>query len=108
VVNATPLPLCPHERDTLPIVQEAEWDTGSVWTGAENLAHTGFRSLDRPAGSESLYRLIYPGCAVLFMAHSFKFCLSLQMSEINLMKAGGMFIYDTKRMLLKAEFLLTP
>ena len=34
---------------------------GLVWTGAENLAPTGIRSPDRPARSESLYRLSYPG-----------------------------------------------
>ena len=32
-----------------------------VWTGVENLAHSGIRSPDRPARSESLYRLRYPG-----------------------------------------------
>jgi hypothetical protein len=37
------------------------WDPGPVWTGAENLASTGIRSPDRPARSESLYRLRYPG-----------------------------------------------
>ena len=31
------------------------WTSGPVWTGAENLALTGIRSLDRPACSESLY-----------------------------------------------------
>jgi hypothetical protein len=34
---------------------------GPVWTGAENLAPTRIRSPDRPARSESLYRLSYPG-----------------------------------------------
>jgi hypothetical protein len=34
---------------------------GPVWTGAENLAPTGIRSPDRPARSESLYRLSYQG-----------------------------------------------
>jgi hypothetical protein len=34
---------------------------GPVWTCAENLAHTGILSPDRPARSESLYRLCYPG-----------------------------------------------
>ena len=29
------------------------------WTGAENLASTGIRSPDRPAHSESVYRLSY-------------------------------------------------
>jgi hypothetical protein len=32
-----------------------------VWTSAENLAPTMILSLDRPARSESLYRLNYPG-----------------------------------------------
>ena len=34
---------------------------GPVWTGAENLTPTGIRSPDRPAFSESLYRLSYRG-----------------------------------------------
>ena len=29
-------------KDPLPIVQEAGWPPGSVWTGAENLAPAGF------------------------------------------------------------------
>ena len=53
-------------KDTLPIVQEAEWAPGQVWTRAENLAHTGIRSPDPPARSESLYGLSYPG--PLFLA----------------------------------------
>jgi hypothetical protein len=48
-------------KDPAPIVQEAGWAPGPVWTGAENLAPTGIRSPDRPARSESLYRLSYPG-----------------------------------------------
>ena len=48
-------------KDPVPIVQEAGWAPGPVWTGAENLAATGIRSPDRPACSESLYRLSYPG-----------------------------------------------
>ena len=38
---------------------------GPVWTGAENLAPTVIRSPNRPARSQSLYRLCYP-------AHSWK------------------------------------
>ena len=48
-------------KDPVPILQEAGWATGPVWTGAENLSPTGIRSPDRPARSESLYRLSYPG-----------------------------------------------
>ena len=47
-------------KDLVPIVQEAGWAPAPVWTGAENLALTGIRSLDCPARSESLYRLRYP------------------------------------------------
>ena len=48
-------------KDPVPIVYEAGWAPGLVWTDAENLTPTGIRSPDRPARSESLYRLNYPG-----------------------------------------------
>jgi hypothetical protein len=48
-------------KDPVPIVQEAGWASGPVWTDAENLVPTGIRSPDRPTRSESLYRLRYPG-----------------------------------------------
>ena len=47
-------------KDPVPIVQEAGWAPGPVWTGAENLAPTGIRYPDRPSRSQSLYRLPYP------------------------------------------------
>ena len=46
--------LCPPGKDELPIVQEAGWAPGPVWTGAENLAPTRIRSPDRPARRQSL------------------------------------------------------
>jgi hypothetical protein len=36
-------------KDPVPIVQEAGWATGLVWTCAKNFAPTGIRSPDRPA-----------------------------------------------------------
>jgi hypothetical protein len=48
-------------KDPLPILQEAGWAPGPVWTGAENLVTTGIRSPDLPARNASLYRLRYPG-----------------------------------------------
>ena len=48
-------------KDPVPIVQEAGWVPGPVWTGAENLATTGIRFPDRQARSQSLYRLRYAG-----------------------------------------------
>ena len=38
MVNATPRPLYPQERDPVPIVQEAGWAPGLVWKGAEIFA----------------------------------------------------------------------
>ena len=60
VVSTTPRPLYP-QKDPVPIVLEAGWAPGPVWTGAENLSPTRIRSQDRPARSESLYRLSYRG-----------------------------------------------
>jgi len=34
-------------KDTVPILLEAVWASGPVWTGAENLAPTGIRSPDK-------------------------------------------------------------
>ena len=52
VVIATTRPLCPRERDPVPVVQEVGWTPGRVWTSAEYLALTGIRSPDRQASSE--------------------------------------------------------
>jgi hypothetical protein len=60
-----PQPLFTPGKDLVPIVREARWAPGLVWTGAENLTPTGIQSLDRPARSHSLYRLRY-------LAHSLR------------------------------------
>jgi hypothetical protein len=59
-VSLTPRSLCTFGKDPVPIVQEAGWAPGPVWTGAENLASTGIRSPERPARSQSRYSLRYP------------------------------------------------
>jgi len=46
-------------KDPVPIVQEAGWAPGPVWTGAENLAPTRIQSPDHPAHCQSLYQLRY-------------------------------------------------
>jgi hypothetical protein len=54
-------------KDPAPIIQRVlglsrgRWASETVLTGAENLALSGIRSPDRPARSESLYRLRYLG-----------------------------------------------
>jgi len=59
-VSVTSRPLFTRGKDSVPIVQEAGWAPRTVWTGAENLVPIGIQSPDRPARSQSLYRLSYP------------------------------------------------
>ena len=41
VVSVTPRPFFTRGKVPVPIVHEAEWASGLVWTGAENLTPTG-------------------------------------------------------------------
>ena len=61
--TAGPLQACNRTALTLrlPTVYVAGWASVPFWTGAENLVPTEIRSPDRPARSESLYRLSYRG-----------------------------------------------
>ena len=51
----------PAGKKPLPIVQEAWWVPGPVWTGAENFIPMEISSPDGLALIESLSRLSYPG-----------------------------------------------
>ena len=46
-------------KDPVPILQEAGWAPGPVWTGGKSRSHRDSIQ-DRPARSQSLYRLSYP------------------------------------------------
>ena len=59
MVSSMPRPYFALGKDPVPILQEAEWAPGPVWTGGKSHP-TGIRSPDRPARSQSLYRLSYP------------------------------------------------
>jgi len=48
-----------HGKDRLPILQEAGWSPGPVWTGGKSRYHRDSIP-DRPARSQSLYQLSYP------------------------------------------------
>jgi hypothetical protein len=68
-------------KDLAPIVQEAGWAPGPVWTCAKNLAPTGIRSPDHPALSQSLYQLSY-------LAH-----IIMKVPDLNLRKLAQSFLY---------------
>jgi len=81
-VSVTPRPLFTPGQDPVPIVQEAGWAPGPVWTGAENLASTGIRSPDRPAHSQSLYRLRYQAHTFQRLGNKFT-CILLNIHQIQ-------------------------
>ena len=55
-----PVALLPGKRPDAHLI--GSWaDPGPVWTGVGYLSFTGIRSEDRPARSDSLYRLRSPG-----------------------------------------------
>ena len=52
-VSVTSQPLFTPGKEPVPIVHEAAWAAGPVWTGAENLTPTGIRFPDRQDCSQS-------------------------------------------------------
>ena len=103
----------PPVKTRCPIVQEAGWAPGPVWTGAENLAPTGIRSPDRPAHSESLYRLSYPGpfiiiqdAAYFISCHcsSFRFTVSYR----NSANVVGTVLINKAREVMITRFHVVP
>jgi hypothetical protein len=69
VVSSTPRPHLTPGEDPLPIVQEAGWAPGPVWKGGKSHPHRDSIP-DRPARSQSLYRLSY-------RAHSWEVTVSV-------------------------------
>jgi len=62
VVSSTPRPHFTLGKDPVPILKEAGWTPGPVWTGGKSRPHRDFffSIPNRPARSQSLYRLSYP------------------------------------------------
>ena len=59
VVSSTPRPHFIPGKDPVPILQEAGWAPGPIWTGGKSRPHRD-SILDRPASSQLLYQLSYP------------------------------------------------
>ena len=64
MVSSTPRPHITTGKDPVPIVQEAGWALGPVWTGEKSRPHRDSIP-DRPARSQSLYRMSYPAQTML-------------------------------------------
>ena len=59
MVSVTPRPHFTPGKETVSILQEAGWAPGPVWTGGKSRPPRDSIP-DRPARSQSLYRLSYP------------------------------------------------
>ena len=86
MVSSTPRLLFTHRKDPVPIVQEAEWAPGPVWTGGRSRRHRDSIP-DRPACSQSLYRLSYRGHNV-FVLYSILFIHSSSSSSSSSSSIG--------------------
>jgi hypothetical protein len=88
VVNATPRPLYPQERDPVHIVQEVGWTPGLVWMDVENLASTGIWSPDNPTHSES-----YTDYAILAYNLCFTFNKHLLFHNFSFLYSNNILIF---------------
>ena len=95
VVSNTPRPHFTPGKDPVPIVQEAKWAPGPIWTGGKSRPYRDSIP-DRPAHSQSLYRLSYP-------AHIYIMCLCVTITSVfiallrltpNLLKMYFFFVTD--------------
>jgi len=68
VVSITLRPHFTPEKDPVPIVQEAGWAPGPVWTGGKSRPNRNSIP-DRPARSQSLYRLSYRPTKFTYSVH---------------------------------------
>jgi hypothetical protein len=95
-VNVTHRPLFTPGEDPVHIVQEAGWAPGPVWIGAENDTPTRIRFPDRPARSQSLYRLRYPANTYVQSYSIMTFVTSHKLQNISSKCPDGFKIISTK------------
>ena len=70
VVSSTPWPHFTSGKDPVPILHEAGWAPWPVWTGGKSHPHRDSFP-DRPAHSQSLYRLSYRARLFLFYLNQY-------------------------------------
>ena len=69
MVSSTPRPHFTPGKNPAPILQEAGWAPGPVWTGGKSRPHRDSIP-DRPARSRSLYRLSYLAHKYYYYVHN--------------------------------------
>jgi len=82
VISSTPRPHFSPGKDPVPILQEAGWAPGPVWTSGKSCPHLD-SILDRPARSQSLYWLSYPAHTLLLLLLLLLLSLRYNISALN-------------------------
>ena len=83
VVSSKPRPHVTPGKETVPILQEAGWAPGPVWTGGKSRPHRD-SILDRPARSQSLCRPSYRADI-----YTYKYCPLLTKNVLTLRGLPG-------------------
>jgi len=87
VVSSTPRPHFTPGKDPVPILQEAGWALGSVWTGGKSRPHRD-SIVDRPTRSQSLYRLSYPGNNIYIYIYKGKVIRGTRRDQLSAARPG--------------------
>jgi len=99
VVSSTPRPHFTPGKVPVPIVQEAGWAPGTLWTSGKSLPYRNSIP-DRPARSQSLYRLSYRPTLPLY-------CIDDDYTRVNSgpidSKTVNFALYSKKRLSLKTK-----
>ena len=99
MVNSTPRPHFTPGKDPVPIVQEAGWAPGPVWTGGKSRTHRDSIP-DHPARSQSLYRLSYPANRRTSVSNLFYFGITLHMFRTvfpSIIRSSSLYIQQPNR-----------
>jgi len=83
VVSSTPRPHFTPWKDPVPILQEAGWAPGPVWTGGKSRSHRD-SIRDRLARSQSLYRQSYPAHPALSLSLSIYIYIYIRSTPLGL------------------------
>ena len=121
MVSSTHRPHFTSGKDPVPILQEAGWAPGPVWTGGKSRPHRD-SILDRPARSQSLYRLSYRAhketdslksrvqlpirarTDVTFMLHGSQIRIQLMCMYRSIMRISRQLLIANQQMLFDGEF----
>ena len=107
VVSSTPRPHFTFGKDPVPILQAAGWAPGPVWTAGKSRPHR--HSIpDRPARSQSLYRLSYRGPPYSLLKYYFLIYLSKRLCTKNMKLSKNTQLHLVPRLRMSGAITSLP